>query len=233
MYGCVPNECVDIIQNLVPEAVVKPMPSINGRFSPEGADAIAEDLKQAKAVVIGPGIGQGDEVKKFVIDILKKVQCHAVIDADGLNALAGNAEVLAETAKIPVITPHPGEMARLTGKSVKEILDSTIDTAVDFAKKYNCVVLLKDARTVIASPEGQVYINMTGNNCMSKGGSGDVLTGIIGGLLCQMDDPFKAAVLGAYIHGLCGDKAAEKLGHYGVLAGDISGFLPEVIKNME
>ena len=233
VYGCVPNECVDIIQNLVPEAVVKPMPSINGRFSPEGADAIAEDLKQAKAVVIGPGIGQGDEVKKFVIDILKKVQCHAVIDADGLNALAGNAEVLAETAKIPVITPHPGEMARLTGKSVKEILDSTIDTAVDFAKKYNCVVLLKDARTVIASPEGQVYINMTGNNCMSKGGSGDVLTGIIGGLLCQMDDPFKAAVLGAYIHGLCGDKAAEKLGHYGVLAGDISGFLPEVIKNME
>ena len=116
---------------------------------------------------------------------------------------------------------------------MKEVLNDTIGTAKEFAKEYNTVVLLKDARTIIASPDGRVYINMTGNNAMSKGGSGDVLTGIIGALLAVMENPFEAAALGAYIHGLSGEKASEKLGHYGVLAGDICSCIADIFKLTE
>ena len=169
----------------------------------------------------------------FVKYILLNARCNVVIDADALNAIADEPEILLKMKKVPVITPHPGEISRLTGKSVKDILNNTINTAVEFAEKYNTVVVLKDARTIIASPDGDVYINLTGNNAMSKGGSGDVLTGITGAMLCQMDNVFMAAALSVYIHGLAGDYAAEKSGHYGVLSGEICDMVGEVLKNME
>lgn len=114
-------------------------------------------------------MGNKEGVKEFVKYILLNARCNVVIDADALNAIADEPEILLKMKKVPVITPHPGEISRLTGKSVKDILNNTINTAVEFAEKYNTVVVLKDARTIIASPDGDVYINLTGNNAMSKG----------------------------------------------------------------
>ena len=233
VYACVPNECLGTIQSLLPEAVAKPLISDNGTLYAQSFKQIEKEISNAKAIAIGTGLGSGEGVKEFVKNILLNVQCNVVIDADALNALADEPEILLKMKKVPVITPHPGEMSRLTGKSVKEILEDTINTAVDFAKKYNTVVVLKDARTIIASPNGDVYINLTGNNAMAKGGSGDVLTGITGAMLCQMDNAFNAAALSVYIHGLAGDYAAEKSGHYGVLSGEICDMVGEVLKNME
>ena len=222
-----------MIQILLPEAVAKPLISDNGTLFAKSFEQIENEISNAKAIAIGPGLGSGEDVKEFVKNILLNAQCSVVIDADALNAIADEPEILLKMKKVPVITPHPGEMSRLTGKSVKEILNDTINTAVEFAEKYNTVVVLKDARTIIASPGGDVYINLTGNNAMAKGGSGDVLTGITGAMLCQMDNAFKAAVLSVYIHGLAGDYAAEKFGHYGVLSGELCNMVSEVLKNME
>ena len=233
VYSCVPEECLSTIQMLVPEAVAKPLKSFEGKLGKESFCAIENELDVPDCAAIGPGMGKGGETKEFLKLLLPRLKCKAVIDADALNNISDNPEILRNMAQMPVITPHPGEMSRLTGKTVKEVLNDTIGTAKEFAKEYNTVVLLKDARTIIASPDGRVYINMTGNNAMSKGGSGDVLTGIIGALLAVMENPFEAAALGAYIHGLSGEKASEKLGHYGVLAGDICSCIADIFKLME
>ena len=153
-----------------------------------------------------------------------------VIDADGLNAIADDPSILLGLKHTPVITPHPGEMSRLTGLSVREILEDTVNVARDFAVKYNCVTVLKDARSVIAAPDGRVVINITGNPSMSTGGSGDVLTGVISSFIAQGIEPFFAAAVGAYIHGLSGDISKEKLGTYGVMAWDIAENVAEAVK---
>ncbi len=230
VYSVVPKECLQTVQNIVPEAVAKPVVSLEGKFCENSFNKIQDDLKQADTVVIGPGLGTGENVNAFVEKALKNIDCQTVIDADALNAIAENTGILREMKNVPIITPHPGEMSRLTGKSVKEVIDDTIKTALEFSKEYNTIVVLKDARTIITSPNGEIYINMTGNNAMSKGGSGDVLSGIIGALKCVMNDPLMAAVLGVYIHGLCGDMAAEKLGSYGVLARDLCDNIAHVMK---
>lgn len=219
VYSCVVDENLERMQISLPEAVAKPVRSKDGKFYAESIED-TEDLKNADVIVVGPGIGRGKDVTEFVEKLLSEAEVPCLIDADGLNAIE-NKEILKNMKCMPVITPHPGEMSRLTGKSIKEILDDTINTAKDFAKEYKCVVLLKDARTIIASPDGQTYINMTGNESMAKGGSGDVLSGIIAGLMCQKTDAFHAAALGAYIHGRSGEIASQKLGKYSVLASDI------------
>jgi len=230
VYSCVVNENLERIQINLPEAVACPVQSVDGKFCPESVYE-TDALKNATVIAVGPGIGKGSKVTEFVQRLLSEAQGPCLIDADGLNAIE-DREVLKKMKHIPVITPHPGEMSRLTGKSIKEILDDTINTAVDFAKEYNCVVLLKDARTVIASPDGRVYINMTGNSAMAKGGSGDVLSGIIASLMCQGMDAFSAAALGAYIHGRSGEIASESLGMYSVLAGDICDNIGKAISSI-
>lgn len=139
-----------------------------------------------------------------------------------MNAIADDPSILLSLKHTPVITPHPGEMSRLTGLTVHEILDDTVNIARDFAMKYNTVVVLKDARSVIAGPDGRVVINITGNPSMATGGSGDVLTGVISSFIAQGIEPFLAAAAGAYIHGLSGDICMEKMGTYGVMSWDIA-----------
>lgn len=222
-----------VIQTLIPEAITIAMDDFEGCVYNESFDAIEDILDSMTAVVLGPGLGSGKNVRYFVENVLNKANVPIVLDADGLNAICENTEVLKNTEKTAVITPHPGEMSRLTGLSIKEILDNPLDTALNFAKEYNTVTVLKDARTIIASPDGRAYINLTGNNAMSKGGSGDVLSGIIGAMLSQGLENFEAAVLGVYIHGLAGDKAAADMGHYGVLASDLMDYTGKVLKDME
>lgn len=233
VYACMPKKCCDIMHILVPEAVAKPLKDVDGKVFESSIEGIGEELENAKAIVIGPGIGQSQGVSAFVEQVLLRANGNVLIDADGLNAIAKNKDVLKQMKCIPIITPHPGEMSRLTGIQVKELLNDTIGTALSFAIEYNTIVVLKEARTVIASPTGEVYINTTGNCSMAKGGSGDVLSGIIGGLLAQGMDSYKAAVLGVYIHGYCGDLAAEKLGHYGVLASELAEYVAFSMKELE
>ncbi len=223
VYACTVQSGIHVIQQLVPEAVVMPLSEYNGKVRYECYEEdIEERIHAASAVAVGPGLGMSEDVSEFVKKLITEIDTPIVIDADGLNAIADDPSILLSLKHIPVITPHPGEMSRLTGLSVREILNDPVGLARDFAVKYNTIVVLKDARTVIAAPDGRIVINVTGNPSMATGGSGDVLTGVISSFIAQGIEPFEAAAAGAYIHGLSGDISMEKLGTYGVMAGDIA-----------
>lgn len=233
VYCCIPKKIMKVIQVLVPAAVEIALEEEYGKVCGYAFDDLEEKLQKATAVVLGCGLGTGEEVTEFVIRVLENVTCPIVLDADGLNAVTKNMEVFYKMKTIPIITPHPGEMSRLTGKTVNEILEDTISVAKEFAQKYHVITVLKDAQTIIASPDGEIFVNITGNEAMAKGGSGDVLSGIIGGLLAQGCKPFDAAVLGVYIHGLSGDIATKKFGKYGLLPDELANTIPKAIKKIE
>lgn len=152
-----------------------------------------------------------------------------VIDADGLNCLAGNLSVLKQAAAPVILTPHPGEMARLCGKTAAAIQADRIWFASDFAQKHNVFLILKGARTIISMPDGRSAINPTGNPGMASGGMGDVLTGLIAGFCAQGLSPEDAGIAGVYIHGLCADLLSEQIGSFGFLASDMVGTIPSAI----
>jgi NAD(P)H-hydrate epimerase len=155
-----------------------------------------------------------------------------VIDADGLNCLATDPSLVRE-AKVPVVlTPHPGEMARLLKISNANVQERRLDIARTFATQYRCYLILKGARTVVASPDGKAWINPTGNPGMASGGMGDVLTGIIGGLLAQEYTPIEACCLGVFLHGYVGDRAVQEKGEIGILARDLIEQLPMGIRHL-
>jgi hydroxyethylthiazole kinase-like uncharacterized protein yjeF len=152
-----------------------------------------------------------------------------VVDADGISAIAQDPGTLKAAKAQIVLTPHPGEMARLTGLSIQEVKRDRLNVALRAVSQWGKIVVLKGARTIIADPSGVAYINPTGNPGMATAGSGDVLTGIIAGLLAQSMRPFEAAVLGVYVHGLAGDIASRRLGEMGVTATDILESVPEAL----
>jgi hydroxyethylthiazole kinase-like uncharacterized protein yjeF len=181
-----------------------------------------EILKGKSVLAVGPGISQHGEAAELARTLVREAKLPVVLDADGLNAFAGHTEELDGSARQLVITPHPGEMARLTGLSTAEIQAHRIDTAREFAQRHNCVVVLKGRRTLVAEPRGTVWVNMTGNPGMATGGSGDLLTGIIAGLIAQYPKRNVSPVLaGVYVHGLAGDLACAQLGEQAMLATDI------------
>ncbi len=155
------------------------------------------------------------------------------MDADGLNCLAGHTEVFKLTSAPLVLTPHPGEMGRLTENTAAQIQKRRLEITEKAAKDWGVVLLLKGASTIVAAPDSRVYINTTGNPGMATGGAGDVLTGIIAGLIAQGLSPFDAAGAGAYLHGLAGDLAAGQKGCRGLVAGDILDYLPDAILETE
>jgi NAD(P)H-hydrate epimerase len=171
------------------------------------------------------GCGIGREYDGILPDVLRSCRAHAILDADCINFLALHKDLLKELYGGATITPHPGEMSRLCGKSVEEIQLDRARTALDFAAEYGCVTVLKGHKTVIACPDGRVCVNCTGNSGLAKGGSGDVLAGVIGSLNAQGYAPFEAACVGVYMHGLAGDRLSARLGESGVIPSD----LPEEI----
>lgn len=209
-----------IIQTAVPELLYG-----------EPAD-LEKSLSWADVVIIGPGLGQKDEARNVLYCLLQKGEHPLIIDADALN-LISNDKVLQEAAKdyaYPMIfTPHMMELSRLTGVNLKDLKDNCLSIAKKLAKEYHSIVVCKDARTMIVQENGPTYLNLTGNNGMATAGSGDVLTGIIGGLLGQGENPFEAASKGVYLHGLAGDKARDIYTEYGVTASR----LIENIRSME
>ena len=217
----------DIIEVKLTEAMSYPLADQDGLLSTDALLPIERLLVDRQALAIGPGLGQSSDLVELIRILASSVAVPMVIDADGLNLLAENLECLQERSGQPlVLTPHPGEMARLTGLSVIEVEANRFEVAQKFATKYKVVLLLKGARTLIAAPDGRVNINSTGNDGLASGGSGDVLTGLIGGLLAQGMDSFSAATLGAWLHGRAAELVADSQGTAGMAASDLLSQLP-------
>ena len=213
----------DIIEVKLTEAMSVPLAADgDGCVSSAALAQLPVLIKDKQAVGIGPGLGQSAELKTVLAWLLQRVKVTMVVDADGLNLLAQQPELLALPSRAPLIlTPHPGEMARLCGLSVAEIQSNRYEIARDFAMQHNVVVVLKGMRTVIAAPDGRVNINSSGCDALASGGSGDVLTGLIVGLVAQRLDAFAAASLGAWLHGRSAELVAQKDGSAGVIASDL------------
>ena len=181
-------------------------------------------------LAIGPGISRHPETSELVRMLVTKSQLPIVLDADGLNAFEGRAD---ELHKRPVvITPHPGEMARLVGLSTKQVQEDRLKLARDFATRYSITVVIKGHRTLIAEAEGKVWVNTTGNPGMATGGMGDSLTGLIAGMLAQTSPSITGVLAGVYLHGLAADLACEKTGEHSLIATDLLTALPEAFRRV-
>ena len=188
--------------------------------------------EKCSAVAIGPGISQNKETQHLVRNLVTKLNKPIVLDADGINAVCGHADIFKSLKAPIVLTPHPGEMSKLTGKDIVEIQNKRKDIALETAALYNTVLVLKGRNTIVAGPKGELYENQTGNPGMATGGTGDVLTGMIAGFAAQGVDLFTASVLGVYYHGMAGDAAAKEKGVLSLLATDLLNKLPEVLKTL-
>lgn len=229
----VPESLHDIMEGKLTEAMTVPLPDTgSGSLGSEAGQRILSLIEDMDVLAIGPGLSQAPEVITLVRKLIPSIKIPFVLDADGLNALAGEAGILSKLQAPAVITPHPGEMARLMGAATKDIQEDRIGNAVKAATSWNVVTLLKGSRTVVAAPDGALYINPTGNPGMATGGSGDILTGIIAALIAQGLKPVRAAAAGAYFHGLAGDLAAREKGMMGLIAGDIISALPAAAKEL-
>jgi len=189
-------------------------------------------LTERKTVLaVGPGISRDPETAEFVRGVVKKYKLPMVLDADGLNAFENRAAELKGSAGQLVITPHPGEMARLTGSTIPAIQHDRLNVARSFAREHNVIVVLKGHRTLIAQADGTVWVNATGNPGMATGGTGDILTGMVAGLIAQNPDRIAEAVIAAvHLHGLAGDVARESMGEHSLVATDLLGGLPEAFR---
>ncbi len=212
-----------ILQSRLPEAILATYTAnqlMEGRE--EFRKLIDEQCRWADVVVLGPGLGCGAYVEYLVEDILTMACSPVVVDADGLNTIAAHPYLTSYFTENIIITPHLGEMARLTGQTIAQIQENLVETAVEYAAHYGLTCVLKDAATVVASREGGIYINSSGSSAMAKAGSGDVLTGMIAGLLGLGLDESESARLGVYLHGLAGELAGKRTGSHGLLASDLA-----------
>jgi NAD(P)H-hydrate epimerase len=190
-------------------------------------------LQWADVIVCGPGLGKGDAARLLVHMVLKNADVPVILDADALNIIAEETEILQRPHTELILTPHLGEMARLLGATISYIKDHLMETAQEFARTYNLILVQKDARTITSIPYGMTYVNLSGNNGMATGGSGDVLTGVIAGLVAQGAAPALAAPLGVYIHGLAGDAGAKHMGSYSLTASTLLEALPQVFQRAD
>lgn len=229
----VPESLHDIVESKLTEVMTVPLPDTGkGYLNRSARQDILSLLDRADVLALGPGLSTIPEVVVMLKELLPSIRIPCVIDADALNALAGEVEILRKIQAPVVITPHPGEMARLLEVSTKEVQEDRLSIAKKAATVWNVVALLKGARTVVAAPDGAIYINPTGNPGMATGGSGDVLTGLVAALIAQNLSPAQAASAGAYVHGLAGDMGTKAKGMPGLTAGDILANLPAAMMNV-
>ncbi len=201
------------------------------RFEP-ARTAIERFLPRVDVLVIGPGLGLSDEIRRLVAWVVESVDLPTVLDADGLNALAGQMDLLRDLKRPLVVTPHPGEFARLTGMTIPQVqADREGQAAALASRSDSLVVVLKGNKTVVTDGQ-RIYVNTSGNPGMASGGVGDVLTGVIAALLGQKLPAFQAAQLGVYVHGLAGDIARDQNGEVGMIAGDIVDSLPDAFYHL-
>ncbi len=218
IYPILAAKCTEVMATPVPE--VAP-----GAVGHAAYDSILRQLAAAQVGIIGPGLGRDSSTWRLVVDLALRAECPLVIDADGLNALAEAPRVKGKLTRNRVLTPHPGELARMTGKTAESINADRHRAARAAAKDWGAIVVLKGAHTLVAHPDGRVSEDPHEVPALASGGTGDVLSGIIGGLIAQGLDPYAAAVTGVYVHAAAGRRIAERLGDSGLLAGDL---LPEI-----
>lgn len=229
-----PDGAYSAIASKLTEPLTMPLRStVDGYLSSLNIKKILSMAETSTAILLGCGLGVCDDTVKLVHEILLNTKIPVILDADGINALSLNINILKETSAPVILTPHPGEMSRLTGLSIEEIQKNRVSVAKSFACEYGCIVVLKGANTVVASPNGSVYINRTGNAGMATGGSGDVLAGIISSFVCQSMSPQSATIAGVYIHGLSGDTVMKKYSMLGVTPTRMIDELAEVLSNFE
>ena len=227
-----PEPALPVIASMQPEFMTEGLPATTeGTFALEAirSGELAQALKGITALSIGPGVGQHPETQEFLRSVVAETDLPIVLDADGLNAFASHGYLLEKKrTKSLVVTPHPGEMARLLGSTIPQVQHDRVKTASDAAKKWNAVVVLKGFHSIIAGPQGEVFVNTTGNPALAKGGSGDVLTGLLGALIAQFgtQDLVRVVALGVYLHGLAADLLAEQSDASGVLAGEVAHAIP-------
>ncbi|MCX7766419.1 MAG: NAD(P)H-hydrate dehydratase, partial [Candidatus Sumerlaeia bacterium] len=230
IYVAVPKHCLTAVESQLIEQVKIPVTDIDsGYFCPTSFEDLKDLLPRIDAVAIGPGISQHPECQKFVHLFLEKVvDKPVVIDADGLNAIASRLDLIQNRSTPLILTPHPGEMSRLLGEknTSEEVQRNRIKIARRFATEHKITLVLKGARTVISAPDGEIWINPTGNSGLAKGGSGDILTGLVAGFLAQKIEPIKSALIGVYVHGLAGDITAKILGERAMTPEDVVNNLP-------
>jgi ADP-dependent NAD(P)H-hydrate dehydratase / NAD(P)H-hydrate epimerase len=221
----VPRSILPVVQQELDETVFLPLPeTADGAIAAEAVEVVAERAAASRALAIGPGLGRSAETGSFVRSLVREAEVPIVIDADALNAFSDDRGALADRKAEAVLTPHLGELARLLGRTPRDACTEARALAAD----ANAVALIKGTRSVIASPDGSARVNATGSATLATAGTGDVLTGTIGGLLSRGTTPFAAAWAGAYLHGLAGIIAGERHGA-GVLAGDVAESLPDAI----
>lgn len=200
-----------------------------GLYSKSALQKIEEKMRACDVLAMGPGLGRAVGTERLVREVLRRTKKPVVLDADGINALEGHMDVLyGRRGQVTVLTPHDGEFARMLGRPVRDVIrGDRVAMAAEFACTYRCVLVLKGHRTVIAAPGGNVLVNTTGNSGLAKGGSGDVLTGIIASLLCQGASAVQAAAAGVWLHGRAADFAAERLTEYTMAPADVLTSLAE------
>jgi NAD(P)H-hydrate epimerase len=232
--AAVPKSIVDVVAGVTPELMVRPLEE-----GPEGAVALSniegerleELLKRMTVLAVGPGLSQRGDAGKIARELLARTKIPMVIDADGLNAFDGRDDLLNGEGRTLVLTPHPGEMARLAGLTVKEVEADRIRLARRFATEHKLTLVLKGWRTLVAHPDGRIAVNTTGNPAMAKGGSGDILTGIVAAMLAQFpDDAARAVEAAVYLHGLAADFAARVMDEHTVLATDTVAHLSDAFR---
>jgi NAD(P)H-hydrate epimerase len=242
----IPETLVRNFQSRVTEEMILPLPDKgDGTLSLSAADRISEFIKRkASVLAIGPGISTDKEISRLIEKVISSVAIPMIIDADGLNALSLSRASLKKNRSPVILTPHPGEMARLLRSRriasgvkgerdmLKLIEEDRIGTALKYAKKSGTYLVLKGVPTIIATPGGNAYVNSTGNSGMASAGTGDVLTGMISGFIAQGLGPLNASLLGVYVHGLAGDVMAEKKGEHSLIASDMIKAIPNVLKSV-
>jgi NAD(P)H-hydrate epimerase len=230
----VPRPLGDLMAASLVEAMSFVLPATEAEtLAQDALEPALEFAGSKQAVVLGPGISQHPETRRFTLAFVKRCPVPMVIDADGLNNLSTDLGAVAPSPAPRVLTPHPGEMARLTGHTATEIQKDRENAARDLAARLGCVMVLKGHRTVIADPSGEVFVNPTGNAGLAKGGAGDVLSGLIGGLVAQGMTGMHAALLGVYLHGLAGDLAAAVKTQRGMVASDVVSSIPAAWRAIE
>ncbi len=233
--AAVPESVLPGVASFAAELMTEPLPETKtGGIDTMAVDVATKLSSSMTVVALGPGIGRQPETFEFVHQLVQRVKCPMVIDADGLNAFQGKTELLDGSERPLVLTPHPGEMSRLTGMSIKAIQADRLNVARRFAREHHLVLVLKGNNTIVALPDGQAWVNPTGNPGMATGGTGDILTGMVAGVIGQMpDDVARAAIAAVYMHGLAGDVAAETMGEHSLTATDLLAAMPEAFRRAE
>ena len=229
-----PESCLPIVARSIVELMTEPLPETSEKtLSFEALKKITTLVKAKDALMVGPGISTHPSTSELVLSLVPKLSLPVVFDADALNIFASKPGILKSLPRHAILTPHPGEFARLLNLSTQDVVERKLELAPQFAEKYGVYLVLKGYRTITATPEGKVFINSTGNPGMATAGSGDVLSGMIASMIMQEKNMLEAILAAVYVHGLSGDIGAERLGEKTLTAGNIITYLPSAIKNMQ